>query len=289
MGSAGVALQSTPDALAYNPAAAYSENMGINLSHTDWFAGLRHQSLAFVLPLSNGNNLGFHIISFGGDPFEQTTLDQQNGTGVMVDYNSFSAGVSEIMKLTDRFTVGLTGKYIREELYNVSGSAFAFDVGTNLVTSLPGFSIGMAMTNLGTEIKLEGRDLYSSAEDGTQYETSKWPLPLSFQTGFGWRILGKENSYYKNSQHSITIASDARHINEGTTYLNFGAEYGFGDIVFGRLGYISGHATKDFTFGTGVRVPLYLYIIYADIAAVELENLGWTQRVAISIQQRPGR
>ncbi len=286
MGSAGIALSSSAEALAYNPALAWSENLGLSVAHADWFAGLRHQSLALTVPYNPDFVLGVHVLSFTGDSFEQTTLQQQEGTGVMVDYGDISAGVSGIARLTDRFTVGLTSKYIHQKLFHETASTFAFDIGTHLVTDLRGLTIGMAMTNLGGEMKLDGRDLYVEEETGTQLETTGWPLPLSFQTGIGWKLLGDNNSFWSNDYNSFLAAVDAIHLNEGATSLHVGIEYGYGDVIFLRSGHISGHDSKKWTYGAGVRLKLYSYIVQADYALAELEDLGGIQRVAISLQRR---
>ncbi len=286
MSKAGVALQGGPEMLATNPAAAWSENINLNVTYLDWFAGLQHQSAAITIPHFKDLVLGLHVVSFGGDDFEQTTLQEQEGAGVMVNYSDLAVGGSVIGRLTDRFTVGLTAKYIRQQLFNETASTFAFDVGTHLTTDLRGFSIGMAMTNLGGEMQLSGRDLYLEDPAGSQYETSKWPLPLSFQTGIGWRLLGQDWAFKQNNTYGLSVAADARHLNEGTTTVCFGLEGDYQRFLFLRSGYEIGHDTNDFTFGAGVRVVLYNVEVLADLALAEMGDLGQVQWVGLTIGQR---
>ncbi len=292
MGGAGVALSGGPELLATNPAAAFSagDRIGVALSDVDWIAGFRHQSASLVVPTLPTFALGLNIISFGGDEFEQTTLDAQEGNGIMVDYGDLAVGASMIARLTDRFTVGVTGNYVHQALFNETASTVAFDVGTMLLTSLQGFSIGMSMTHLGGEMQLKGRDLLVEpggvSGGGTQYETSAWPLPLTFQTGVAWRLLGEGFAWSQNSVQSLALAVDARHVNEGVTTVHLGGEYGFRDTVFLRAGRTFGHETEKWAFGGGVRVNLYSYTVCADLAYADFGDLDAIQRVTITLAQR---
>ncbi len=291
MGGAGVAYPGGAELIALNPALVGPvQGVGVSLSHVEWFADLQHQSAALVVPISTNLSGGLHIISFGGDEFEQTTLQQQEGSGVMVEYGDLAVAAAGIARLTDRFTVGLSAKYIHQKLFHETASTFAFDIGTHLRTSLDGFSIGMSMTNLGGEMQLEGRDLYVEpggvSGGGTRYETSAWALPLTFQTGVAWRLLGEGNAYRELQHHQLVIASDARHLNEGRTTLHLGGEYGFADTVFLRAGHVFGHDSQKWSFGGGVQVELYSYRLAADFAYADMGDLDAVQRVTLTLYGR---
>ncbi|GBE29657.1 hypothetical protein BMS3Bbin04_00679 [bacterium BMS3Bbin04] len=288
MGGAGVAFSGGPEMLAINPAAVKpSDNLAASFSYLDWFAGLNHQTLAVTAPVTPDLRLGFHTIYFGGDDFEQTTLDQPDGNGIMVDYGDIALGGSAIMTLTDRFTVGVTGKYIRQNLFNTHAQTIAFDIGTMLVTSLDGFSIGMAMTNLGGDMQLGGRDLImetsSDDEAETRLHTSSWPLPLTFQTGIAWRLLGNDQAFWANDSHGLTIVADGKHLNEGVTTVHFGAEYNLRQLVFLRGGRTLDHDTEGWAFGAGIRLKLSSMLVEADFAYADLGALSSVKRVTIGL------
>jgi len=291
MGGAGVGDPGGAVMLSTNPAAAFSggDGLGVSLSHVEWFADLRHQNAACVVPMSPTLAFGLNIISFSGDEFQQTTLDAQEGNGIMVNYGDISAGLSVIGRLTDRFTVGLTGKYIHQGLFNETASTIAFDCGTMLITSLEGFSIGMAMTHLGGEMQLDGRDLLVEAGGvsggSTMYATSAWPLPLTFQTGVAWKLLGEGFALKQNDFHELTIVGDAKHVNEGLTTIHLGGEYGIREAVFIRVGRTLGHDTEEWAFGGGVKIRLYGYTMFADFAYADLGDLNTVQRVTITLSQ----
>ena len=301
MGNAGVAYPGGPDMLATNPAAAggigpergRGSGLGVSVSYIDWFAGLRHQSAMVLVPVSPTLRFGLQLLSFGGDEFEQTTLAAQEGNGIMVDYGDLAVGGSVIAELTDRFTVGVTGKYIRQDLFNTSASTFAFDVGTLLETELDGFNIGMAMTNLGGEMQLDGRDLIDEpggvSGGETRLATSAWPLPLTFQTGVAWRVIGRENAFRNNELHGIMLVADAKHLNESVTSVHLGAEYGFAESVFLRGGQTLEHDSEKWAFGCGIRVNLYNYALAADFAYADLGDLDSVQRITLTLTDNPLR
>jgi hypothetical protein len=288
MGGAGVAYSGGPEMLGVNPAAVtQSENLAASFSYLDWFAGLKHQTLAVTAPITPGLRLGFHTIYFGGDDFEQTTLDQPDGNGIMVGYGDLAIGTSAIMTLTDRFTVGVTGKYIRQNLFNTHAQTVAIDIGTMLETSLEGFSIGMAMTNLGGDMKLGGRDLITPASSDDDPEirlhTNAWPLPLTFQTGIAWRLMGNGHAFRANDTHGLMVVADGKHLNEGVTTVHLGAEYGFREIVFLRGGRTLDHDTEGWAFGGGIRMKLHSMLVEADFAYADLGALSTVKRVTIGL------
>jgi len=288
MGGAGIAYSGGPELLGVNPAAAVaSDNLAASFSYLDWFAGLKHQTLGLTAPVTPDLHIGVHVISFGGDDFEQTTLDQPDGNGVMVGYSDLAIGASAIMALTDRFTVGVTGKYIRQNLFNTHAQTAAFDVGTLLKTSLDGFSIGMAMTNLGGDMKLSGRDLITESTDDdeaeTRLHTSGWPLPLTFQTGIAWRLIGQGHAFRASDTHGLVIVADGKHLNEGVTTVHFGAEYGFNQMVFLRGGCTLEHDTEGWAFGAGIQMNIHSMRVEADFAYADLGALSTVKRVTIGL------
>ena len=289
MGGAGVAAIEGPEALYWNPGRIpLNRQFSLSGSYADWIAGLRHQFIGVTVPVGRAGALGLSAISLGGDEFEQTTLSYQEGNNVMVEYRDMAMGVTYAHILTDHFSVGSTFKYIYQKLFHETASTFAFDVGTSLKTDLPGLTIGMAMTNLGGEMKLEGRDLLASAEDepATEYQMSAWPLPLTFQVGIGWKLTGPDDAFSHNRNHGALFVFDGKHINEGFTRWHTGFQYDFRKIIFLRIGHIFEHHTESWSFGTGLSVPIPGFQIQADFAYADLGDLQAVKRISLQISRR---
>ena len=87
------------------------------------------------------------------------TVDQPEGTGEYFSAGDLAFGISYARKLTDRFSIGFTAKYIQESIWHMSSSAFAIDAGTIFRTDLfGGMVIGASISNFGTSMKLSGID-----------------------------------------------------------------------------------------------------------------------------------
>ena len=156
------------------------------------------------------------------------------------------------------------------------------------VTDLDGFTIGMAMTNLGGEMKLEGRDLLTSTGDepAAEYQVSSWPLPLTFHLGFGWKLMGSEEAFRINEDHGVAIVFDGRHINEGFTHWRTGFQYDFRELIFLRMGRVFNHDTEDWSFGAGLNIPLPGIFVSTDIGYADLGDLDAVKRISIRISGR---
>lgn len=289
MAGAGVAMVEGPEALYWNPSGILkSRHFALNVYHSYWIAGLRHQFIGITVPLGLNAAIGFHGVSLGGDEFEQTTLSFQEGNGVMVEYGDLVLGASYAHQLTDRFGVGGTLKIIHQKMFHETASTVALDLGTHLQTDLPGFYIGMAMTNLGGEMTLEGRDLLTGEQEDveTQYQVSPWPLPLTFQVGIGWRLWGTQHALRKNKDHGGILVLDGQHINEGLTRWRMGWEYDFRGILFLRLGRAFQHHTEKWSLGGGLRFPVAAYLFQLNLAYSDLGDLGAVQRISLQFSGR---
>lgn len=289
MGGAGVAAVDGAEALYWNPARlTANRHFALGAYYANWIADLRHQFIGLSLPLTSAATCGFYAISLGGDEFEQTTLSFQEGNGVMVDYRDVAVGVALAYQLTDRFSTGGTIKYIYQKLFNETASSYALDLGTQLQTDLRGFSIGMAMTNLGKEMELEGRDLLAGGQNNaqTQYLVSAWPLPLTFQMGIAWRLWGQAESFWKDENLGGLFVFDGQHISEGLTRWRLGGEYDFRRTLFLRVGRVFEHHTEDWSFGVGLRIPISSYCFEVNFAYADLGDLQVVQRVSLQISGR---
>jgi len=287
MAGAGVAVVDGADALYWNPAGiAGTRKLSLSVYRADWLAEMQHQYIGFTYKINDNSAVGFFALSLGGDEFEQTTLSFQEGNGVMVEYGDLALGASFARQLTSRFSFGMTVKYIRQKLFHESASTIAFDFGTRLNTDLPGFSIGMAMTNLGGQMKLEGRDLLTSGPEETaaEYQMSEWPLPLKFAVGAGWRLYGLTDALHDGTAHGLTITTDGTHLNEGLTRWRMGVEYDYRQTVYLRGGQVIGHDTEEFTFGAGLIFPAGKFTMTFDFAYADMGDLGGVERISIGLR-----
>jgi len=242
MGSSFTAVANDVTAAFWNPGGLSRLNRNeFTASFTEWLVDTKINWFGVAVKLDDDNAfaLSFNQLDYGEEDI--TTPEQPNGTGERWGAQDLAVAVSYARNLTDRFSIGGSVKYISQQIWNESASAFALDVGLLFHTQLEGLRIGMSISNFGTELKLDGKDLLlaadidpnSSGNNGnisSQLETDSWPLPLIFSVGVSYDITRSE-------EWIITTATDAVIANNQTTYANIGAEIIWNNIISLRGGY----------------------------------------------------
>lgn len=292
MGSAQVGVRNDVTALYWNPAAvsrieAASE---LTFNHVNWLADVSFDFLGATLDLGGAGTLGFTVTSLGVPEDIVRTVDFPDGDGRRWDASSLALGVAYARNLTDRFSIGFHAKYVREAIWSESATAFALDIGTLYVSELPGLTLGASITNFGTRMRLEGRDLqFNTDPDGdvgsgpnnvpAQYRTEDFDLPLLFRVGVAYDAVHTEDL-------RVTAAVDAAHPNDNLEYVNSGLELAWTEVLFIRAGYRSafqrdseGGLTWGFGFHygivNGVQVKLdYGTADYGRLKSVHYLSLG---------------
>ena len=135
MGMAGANTATAGDVygLYWNPASVTDvKNITFAGVYSNWFADIKHQFFGLVLPVGSNQNIGVQVIALNMDPIEVTTVSDPDGTGVFYEASDLAIGVTWASTLTNYFSIGLTGKYIQQTIYNESASTYAFDVGSML-------------------------------------------------------------------------------------------------------------------------------------------------------------
>jgi len=194
MGGAFVSIANDATALYWNPSGCASLQQSEFLAvHTNWIVDTKFDFGAFVLPLGDFGALGVSVTSLSMADMKVRTVDLPEGTVEFFSAAYLAAGLSYSRRLTDRFSIGFTGKYIQESIWHETANAFALDAGTTFRTDLfGGMMIGAAISNFGTAMKLSGRDTRqfirvdptvtgSTDRIPVNIEIDSWELPLSIQ------------------------------------------------------------------------------------------------------------
>ena len=93
--------------------------------------------------------LQFGLLSSGD--MNLTTVENPQGTETFTS-SDMVIGLSFARMLTDRFSAGLTAKYVRETWDDVSAGGVAIDIGTLYDTGFKTLRIGMSIQNFGPEL-----------------------------------------------------------------------------------------------------------------------------------------
>src|SRR5574341_2125680 len=134
LGGAYAALTTDVSALYYNPAGlAQMERPGLMVSSYSYIAETQYFWGGAAFPLSGGTRaLGLSLGSFGfGDQPIYTLDDPDNAGGQKYSVRQTYVSGSYAQNFSDRFSAGLSVKFISDQLGDVSADAFAVDFGTN--------------------------------------------------------------------------------------------------------------------------------------------------------------
>ncbi|MCK9211850.1 MAG: PorV/PorQ family protein [Ignavibacteriaceae bacterium] len=295
MGGAFVGLANDASTLYWNVGGIAGLNQyEAVLAHTDWIADTKFDYAGLAIPLGDFGNLGFSFTSLTMGDMKVTTVEQPDGTGENFSAADISLALSFARKFTDRFSIGITAKYIKQTIWHMSSSAFAIDAGTILRTDLfGGMTIGAVMSNFGTSMRLDGRDTRnfiridetkqgSNERIPTNIELDSWDLPLIFQ-------IGVSTPAFQYESYKLTVSADAIVPNNDYQSLNVGTEFSFLDFFSVRGGYNSlflKDAEGGLSFGAGVDSKMLLSsaIIKFDYAFRDFGKLKNVHSFSIGIK-----
>jgi len=256
LGGAYSAIASDVSALYYNPAgAALMARPEAMLGTYDYVAGTRYTWGGIAFPFGNGaRTFGLQLGTFGFNDQPVYTVDQPEGTGSVYSVSETFAGLTYAENFSDRFSAGITAKFVSDNLGDANGSAFAVDFGTNFHAMLNNHPVkfSFVLANLGTDLSysgdalntgaprepLPGEDEVPTLDQPARLRTKGFPLPTTFRVGLAYDLL-------TGATNRLTVLSDFNQPNNNTAGFSAGAEWmldqlggsGFGVALRGSYSY----------------------------------------------------
>ncbi len=291
LGGAYVSYGRDATALYWNPGAiSRAEKSQVYLSLTDWFLDTKYNWVGVVVNTGYSGTVGLQMAYLDYGEGAVTTVDEPGGTGERWAASDLYTTISYANNLTNNFSIGGSVKVIQQKIFNESATGFAFDIGLLYITRFRGMRLGMSISNFGTKMQMDGKDLdhtYDSDPDHlgnnptitSKLKTAEWPIPLLFRVGVSMEAIQTESS-------QLSLAVDAVVPSDNTTIMNLGAEYAFRQVFFLRGGYQSlmrNQIQEGLTMGVGVRyfVPGlsqiqidYSYMDYGIIDKIQSVGFG---------------
>jgi hypothetical protein len=292
MGGAFVSMAEDATAMYWNPAglARVKGNEAV-FSHAQWIADIRMSYAGVAVNLGNMGNFGVSAQFESMDEMERTTILQPDGTGEMFGAGSYAMGLSYARNLTDRFSIGMSAKFIHEQIYHSAANGAAMDIGALFDTQFYGMKIGMSITNYGTKMQIEGRDMQTQKDPeptvsgnneniAAYLKTNAYELPLLFRVGVSVDVL---KGYGKSN---LILAVDALHPNDDYESLNVGCEYVFNQMFSVRAGYKSlfnKESEEGLSLGAGVHYTVGGMRLMLDYAFRDFGVLKDIQKFTIGL------
>lgn len=249
LGGSYTAMANDVEALYYNPAGLplMESSLQVMASAMPYFADTNYFWLGLAFPFSTGDYaIGLSLGNFGfGNQPVYTVEDPINASDQTYSVSESFVALSFAHAFIDRFTGGLTVKYIQDRLGDVSASAFAIDVGTNFHTEFAGRPIAFAVViqNLGGQLEHAGSgldvgvfpvsdepDVPSANLDPapSRFRAQSFPLPTTFRVGLVYDVVATASS-------RATLGAEFNEPNNTDPSWGFAGEYEWlpPDGVFG--------------------------------------------------------
>jgi hypothetical protein len=249
LGDAVAAIATDVSALYYNPGgAALIERPGASFSTYDYVADTRYSWGGIAFPFSGGSRtFGLQLGTFGFDNQQVYTVEQPEGTGSVYSVSETFAGATFAQNFSDRFSAGVTAKFVFDQLGEVNGNAFAVDFGTVFHSQLNNHPIRLAfvVANLGTDLSYKGDALDVGVPrdpaDPTpgaqppelgqpgQLKTKGFSLPTTFRVGLAYDVM-------TNDASRLTVLGDFNQSNNNRAGFAGGGEWALNKLGGSQFG-----------------------------------------------------
>lgn len=264
MGGASVATTSGIDAIYWNPAGLARSTFGASamFSHMTYIADIPVNYVAVGASFSGFGTLGFSLKSLGIGDIPVTTNDYPDGTGELISPTYVTLGLTYSRQLADNIAIGVTTNLISERIDRVSATGFGFNAGVQYsgLGNISGLNIGVAVKNIGPQMKFDGPALLQSGTVGDarqgfyKVEAGGFELPSTIEIGASYTTrLSEENG--------LTFVSLFENNNFSADEYKVGAEYAYRDYFFLRAGWNLAESQTDESISgvAGVDKATYLF------------------------------
>jgi|GEM_PF-1519345 hypothetical protein len=263
MGETGVSLASSGNGAWWNPAHIASSQTGMWLQTFRWITDGKGSYGGFNIPTSWGG-LSAYYVNHGMEGFEARDRPGAPESEFTLRQSVLAGGAA--FNLPSNIALGIVWKQTIEVIQGSRAHREnILDIGLNWRSN--NYSAGFTAANIVFDDKsVDGKD-----EN----------LPLTFRTGVSYtnniddyRII---LAYGGDLRRSPVVGEE-----DEFDFINkLGLEVGWSEMLYGRLGFISGYDSRSLTYGVGVLVKeIYLF----DFAVVPTENdLGTTWKMGLGI------
>jgi hypothetical protein len=263
LGEAFTAVEGSSGSMFFNPAgmARIGKAASIQLGFFEYIADINHYSASVAFAPSDGayGVFGFSAQMVDYGEFEGTVkydntkgyLDNGDLPGLNFKPSGYMIGVGYARALSEKFSIGVNVKYVRQDLGDVfmtidgsqkvsnAASVLAFDFGVMYKTGFKSLNFGMSVRNFSREVR---------------YQNEGFQLPLTFKIGFSMNMLDLTD--LDANTHQFLVVADWGHPRDFKEQLMIGGEYTFMNLLALRAGYVWPADEHGVSYGVGLRPEL---------------------------------
>ncbi len=261
MGGASVALNGDGYSIFNNPAALADLDV-TNYTLSNYFLGAGGNQSFVAAMYPNKRKTGTFAASINAlnsGSIQERTEFQPNGTGREFNIFNMAVGLTYAQKLSEQFSLGVTLKYVYENIADFTNHTAGVDIAFLYKTDFKDLQFAVMLSNFGGNSALanNNKDLPVDFNRSVGISLEDNTLPSVFS-------LGVSAIPWRRDKQSILTAFQINHPNDNSENIRLGLEYNWADIFFARAGYkISVQGQNWPTAGIGVRAmqngrPLYI-------------------------------
>ncbi len=278
IGHASVANDRNASVMHWNPAALVQlSSFAASASHLQWFTGIQYDYFALALPVAGNTAIGIDGGILHMDPMEITNEYNPYGSGEWFTFQDYFLSLAWSQRMSDRFSFGVTAKYITERYLNLRTNGIMMDLGTWYFTGYKDLRIAVSLLNFGSPIAPAGTFERSDLDGNVftdKYET--FAPPTTFQ-------LGAAISVINTSILKVTTLFQLNHpVDNAETYV-FAVESEVLKSLSLRAGYDISGSEAPLTYGFGLHPGAWKNGLSVDYAVQDHPYLGRIQQMQLNI------
>ncbi len=271
LGGTGVAISQDATCLYWNPAAAsfIPSKLSSSFFGQRWIGNTYYSYAGLSSELGKFSRFGVFLGNLHSGYIERTDENHPFGLGTFYRTSSTYIGISYARKLIDRFSFGMSLKYLTEVLDDYEQYTAAIDLGTFYLIGYRDIALGISITNIGPDpiVKSPNPDEHPSS----------FSLPVIYRLG----VFG-------SPLNNLYISLQLEKSTDNVEIFRIGAEYILAELVALRFGYklnsnIPGEVS-GFTGGVGfIKSIGFKRGIYIDYGVSTLGYAGIVHKAQLGV------
>lgn len=236
LGGAQVSFSEDAFATYWNPAGlASADRNSAAISHHIWVADVRTYAVATRLGLGEKGAVGFSVTATGTSDLE--ARDGPGDPAGLFSAQFLSVGAS-YGRAIGALRLGVTAKYLSEEIFEASADGYAFDFGAQARLLEGALDLGASFSNVGKITALSARSTR---------------LPRMLRAGAAVHPLRILSSDDEASLLDAFALIEISHVLPGSvSRLHLGVGADVMELVTVRAGYVSNDELRSFSYGLGL-------------------------------------
>ena len=260
LGGSVIASPSGLESIYWNPAGLASlDATSTTFCHQPYLADMSMDFFGIATNIEGFGSLGGSVRVLSVGDIEETTEAQPEGTGRIYNPTLSVVSITYATNLTTAVAFGLNASFIHESVFEASASGMGFDFGVTYEPQWKGWTMGLAIKNIGPKMTYSGAGFDRRFESGGQRTFTPKAAPFELPSSIK---IGLANKFMNRDMHTATFTSTFVANQFSPDAWHGGVEYGYNERYYLRGGYVvstgSGESEDLYgaSLGIGLNIPV---------------------------------